>query len=79
MPDGTVADFLDHGTVARTIDTGVDEAGELIGELAAAGIDMEDVAQTLEAEGVASFAKSFDELMQSLSDKANELSGESPS
>ena len=31
---------------------------------------MEDVAQVLEAEGVASFAKSFDELMQSLSDKA---------
>jgi hypothetical protein len=26
MPDATVADFLDHGTVARTIDTGVDEA-----------------------------------------------------
>jgi transaldolase len=34
---------------------------------------MEDVAQTLEAEGVASFAKSFDELVQSLSDKANAL------
>ena len=23
MPDGTVADFLDHGTVARTVDTDV--------------------------------------------------------
>jgi transaldolase len=41
--------------------------------LSAAGIEMEDVAQTLEAEGVASFAKSFDELLQSLSDKANAL------
>jgi transaldolase len=73
MPDGTIADFLDHGSVARTVDTGLDEAERLMGVLAAAGIDMEDVAQTLEAEGVASFAKSFDELMQSLSDKANAL------
>jgi transaldolase len=73
MPEGTIADFLDHGTVARTVDTGVDAAEKLMASLAAAGIDMEDVAQTLEAEGVASFAKSFDELMQSLSDKANSL------
>ena len=31
---------------------------------------MEDVEQTLEDEGVHSFAKSFDELLQSLTDKA---------
>ncbi len=73
MPEGTVADFLDHGTVARTVDTGVDAARSRDRGLAAAGIDMEDVARVLEAEGVASFAKSFDELMQSLSDKANAL------
>ena len=47
----------------------------MINRLAGAGIDMEDVARVLESEGVASFAKSFDELMQSLSDKANALSG----
>ena len=35
---------------------------------------MDDVAQTLEDEGVASFAKSFDELLQALQDKANALS-----
>ena len=75
MPDGTVADFLDHGTVARTVDTGLDEAHHLIDRLAAAGIDMADVSAVLESEGVASFAKSFDELMQSLSDKANALAG----
>jgi transaldolase len=73
MPEGTIADFLDHGTVARTVDTGLDAAERLMRALSAAGIEMEDVAQTLEAEGVASFAKSFDELLQSLSDKANAL------
>jgi transaldolase len=75
MPDGTVKDFLDHGTVTRTVDAGLDEADRVIAALAEAGVDMEDVAATLEAEGVASFAKSFDELMQSLSDKANALGG----
>jgi transaldolase len=75
MPDGTVADFLDHGTVARTVDTDVDAAHRLIEHLAEAGIDMADVSAVLESEGVASFAKSFDELMQSLTDKATALAG----
>ena len=35
--------------------------------------DMDDVAKTLEAEGVASFAKSFEELLSALSTKAAEL------
>jgi transaldolase len=75
MPDGTIDDFLDHGTVARTVDTHVKGAEDLITSLAKAGIEMEDVARVLESEGVASFAKSFDELMQSLTDKANTLAG----
>ncbi len=75
LPEGTIADFLDHGTVARTVDQAFGEASDLLAALAAAGVDMEDVAATLEAEGVASFAKSFDELIQSLTDKANALGG----
>jgi transaldolase len=75
MPDGTVKDFLDHGSVARTVDLDLAGADQVVAALASAGIDMESVAQTLEAEGVASFAKSFDELMQTLSDKAATLHG----
>ena len=75
MPDGTVADFLDHGTVARTVDHDVDGARSVIDRLAAAGIDMEDVAGVLETEGMASFAASFDDLMASLTTKAGELAG----
>lgn len=73
MPDGTVSDFLDHGTVARTVDAHQDDARSVIDRLAAAGIDMEDVAAVLEAEGVASFAASFDDLMDSLAAKAAKL------
>ena len=74
MPDETVADFLDHGTVARTVDADPGAALDALERIRAADIDMADVAATLEDEGVASFAKSFDELIQKLSDKANALS-----
>lgn len=70
MPEGTLHAFEDHGTLKRTVDADPDEAGAVLARLAAAGVDMLDVEQTLEDEGVHSFAKSFDELLQSLTDKA---------
>ena len=75
MPDQTVEAWLDHGTPARTVDADPAADAEALRALAAAGVDVADVARTLEAEGVATFAKSFDELMQVLSDKANALAG----
>lgn len=75
LPDATVAAFEDHGVVHRTIDEGVDEARQVLADLAGVGVDMEDVAATLEQEGVAAFVKSYDELIQALSDKANALQG----
>jgi transaldolase len=71
MPDGTVAAFEDHGTVARTVDTDVPGAQANLEALQRAGIDMAEVSAVLEAEGVASFSKSYEELLQSLHDKAN--------
>ncbi len=73
MPEGTIDAFEDHGTVARTVDAESDEAARLLGRLGEVGVDMADVAATLEDEGVHSFAKSFDELIQSLTDKAAAL------
>ena len=74
MPDATIEAFLDHGTVACTVDQDVEGAHRGLDALAELGIDMADVAATLEDEGVASFSKSFDELIQALQDKANKLS-----
>ncbi len=70
MPEGTLHAFEDHGTLKRTVDADPDEANDVLARLADAGVDMLDVEQTLEDEGVHSFAKSFDELLQSLTDKA---------
>jgi transaldolase len=73
MPDATIDAFERRGTVASTISKGLDQAHQVMDDLARVGVDMADVSRTLEEEGVASFAKSFDELMGALSDKAAEL------
>ncbi len=70
MPDGTLRAFEEHGTLKRTVDADPDAAVAALDRLRDAGIDMEDVEQTLEDEGVHAFTKSFDELLQSLGDKA---------
>ena len=73
LPDGTLAAFVDHGTLARTIDVEVDAADATWAGLAAVGVDMDDVAEQLEREGVSSFQKSFDELIGALETRAAEL------
>jgi len=52
VPPKTLVAFFDHGTVERTIDRKVDEAKEVFENLAKAGIDMEQVTEDLESEGV---------------------------
>jgi len=73
MPEETVRAFQDHGTVARTIDDGVEEATRLFDELADAGVDVADVTETLEAEGVQKFADSFEQLLDGIRAKRGEL------
>jgi transaldolase len=73
LPEVTIAAFEDHGTLARTIDAGVDEAAEAMRRLAAAGVDMDDVGLTLEDEGVASFHASYQEVLAALAAKTGHL------
>ena len=70
MPEATLRAFEEHGTLKRTVDADPEAAATALDRLREAGIDMLDVEQTLEDEGVHSFAKSFDEVLQSLTDKA---------
>ena len=73
MPEATIEAFDDHGTVARTADVDIDEARATWRAIADAGVDLDDVAVVLEDQGVASFAKAFDELIASLDEKAAAL------
>jgi transaldolase len=70
LPDATLEAFADHGTVARTIDADLGVSRRQWAELAMNAIDVDEVAAQLEVEGVASFIKSFDELIGVLEDKA---------
>ena len=73
MPEQTIAAFEDHGTIARTVDEGIHVAEGVFDRLEAIGVDMDDVGRVLEEEGVASFSKSFDELISALERKSAEL------
>ncbi|HEY2812234.1 MAG TPA: transaldolase [Acidimicrobiales bacterium] len=75
MPDATLRQVDEHGEITRTVDADLDGARKVIDQLTAVGIDMRDVTKTLEEEGVASFSKSFDELITSLETKADALKG----
>jgi transaldolase len=75
LPDATIEAFADHGTLARRVDADMDEVDAVWKGLADVGVDMDDVADTLEREGVASFEKSFDELLDALQAKSAELTG----
>lgn len=75
MPDQTLDAFEDHGTLARTVDADLAAAHKVLDDLAAVGVDLDDVTRTLEEEGVAAFSKSYDELLASLGDKAQTFNG----
>lgn len=75
IPDNTLEAFEDHGTVARTVD--LDPAGAVVDleALAAVGVDLQEVTDLLEVEGVTAFTKAFDELLGVLEGRADALRG----
>jgi transaldolase len=75
MPDATIEAARDHATPERTVDRDVDGARELMDELREIGVDVDDiVVRQLVDEGVESFSKSYESLLETLERKAGELS-----
>ncbi len=66
MPFETIAAFQDHGACAETLTAGLEDAHELLRELAAAGLDYDDVVAVLEREGVEKFSDSFHSLLDGI-------------
>ncbi|HVR06192.1 MAG TPA: transaldolase [Solirubrobacteraceae bacterium] len=69
MPEETIAAYQDHGLPEARLQRGLQDADRLLGELAGAGVDYEDLTATLEREGVEKFAASFEELIAALGEK----------
>jgi transaldolase len=74
VPLQTLEAFVDHGRLAETVTGGVAEAAQLMNELAATGIDMEQVTADLLRDGVKAFADAFAKLKAGLGQKAESLS-----
>jgi transaldolase len=76
MPPNTLEALLDHGVVKPdTIHDDVAGAKAAIDALAADGVSLHDVTEQLVADGVKSFAKSFEDMLAAITGKADQLAG----
>jgi len=73
MPLETLEAFVDHGSVRRTVDQGLDAARARFDEAPRLGVDIETIVRELQPEGVALFRQSFDALLASVDRKRSEL------
>lgn len=63
VPDATLAAFRDHGHAGLTLESDIELSRQQFEGLARHGIDMRNIGEELQAEGVKLFAKSFDQLL----------------
>ncbi|MDX1578028.1 MAG: transaldolase [Gemmatimonadota bacterium] len=73
MPEKTATAFVDHGTVAETVEDGMEEAGRVMERLGAVGVDFDAVTDQLLEEGVEKFVVPFDRLLATLGDRVEAL------
>jgi transaldolase len=73
MPEETIRAYQDHGSPQARLESGLDEARRVFEELQRAGIDYDDLTETLEREGVQKFSDSFDQLLEALEEKRKSL------
>ena len=76
MPEKTLEAFADHGEVHGDVVTGTaDQAQQVFDRLATVGVDLDDVFEVLESEGVDKFARSFTELLDTVADQLDAVRG----
>jgi transaldolase / glucose-6-phosphate isomerase len=73
VPPATLAAFREHGEARRSLDENVDLAKRQLKQLADAGVDLDQVTQELEVEGVAAFTKSFESLLEALTKTSKDI------
>ncbi len=76
LPPATYDAFRDHGRAEEALAGAMDRAPSVLAGLQSAGVDLGAVTARLEAEGVAAFAQSYRNLLQSLEQKVSALSRE---
>jgi transaldolase/glucose-6-phosphate isomerase len=69
LPQETMDAYRDHGNPVLRLEEGITEAYDVLQHLARLGIDIDEVTQQLEDEGIEKFNKPYDSLMDSLKEK----------
>src|SRR5918996_1389935 len=73
MPEGTLKALADHGEISEIMSADGGDCETVLDEFATAGIDVYDLAATLQDEGAKSFVNSWDELMGVIASKSATL------
>lgn len=73
MPPKTLEAFRDHGQISTTVTQGLDESKQLLNRLEENGILLSEVTEDLEVEGVKKFKDSYDELLEAINKKRENL------
>lgn len=69
LPMETIDAFRDHGNAAETVTKNMDKANKALEELKEKGIDLDDITQKLEDEGIEKFNKAYDQLLKSIDEQ----------
>jgi len=75
VPPATLEAYMDHGTIARTLDLDVESAEAELHQLSEHGIDLDKITDQLLREGVDAFAKSFRSMLASIDAKGRDAHG----
>ena len=73
LPLETIDHFRDHGKIHPKLQEGIEEAKEVLGGLARLGVNLDDITEQLQEDGVKAFADSFDQLLSALEEKRKAL------
>ncbi|MEJ2581832.1 MAG: transaldolase family protein, partial [Acidobacteriota bacterium] len=66
LPVATLEAFRDHGEPRASLKEDVSGAERVLSELEGLGVGLDDITTELQVEGVAAFARSFDQLLEAL-------------
>jgi transaldolase len=69
MPEATLRAFADHGNVERTLGVDGSASDAALERASDAGVDIDSITGELEREGVKSFCRSYDELLERIASK----------
>jgi transaldolase/glucose-6-phosphate isomerase len=73
VPPETLKAFKDHGTVGDTLGEGLEEAQQMLDKLAEVGVDLRQITDQLQVDGVESFSESFRSLLEQVEAKRDVL------